>query len=126
MGVHPRRQSSEVAGLHVDSAGTTNFGVAEPKLLQAAAAQLGADKPLVMGQSFGGAVALAWALDHPDHISGLILVSAHSLSDLDDASRQTVAAASAARLDVKPLHGRQGLAWAAALPLCRLEHRAQT
>ena len=47
-------------------------------LLQAAAAQLGADKPLVMGQSFGGAVALAWALDHPDHISGLILVSAPS------------------------------------------------
>lgn len=47
-------------------------------LLQAAAAQLGADKPLVMGQSFGGSVALAWALDHPDHIAGLILVSAPS------------------------------------------------
>lgn len=47
-------------------------------LLQAAAAQLGADKPLVMGQSYGGAVALAWALDHPDHIAGLILVSAPS------------------------------------------------
>lgn len=45
-------------------------------LLQAAAAQLGADKPLVLGQSFGGAVALAWALDHPDNIAGLILVSA--------------------------------------------------
>lgn len=47
-------------------------------LLQAAAAQLGADKPLVLGQSYGGAVALAWALDHPDHIAGLILVSAPS------------------------------------------------
>ena len=47
-------------------------------LLQAAAAQLGADKPLVMGQSYGGSVALAWALDHPDHIAGLILVSAPS------------------------------------------------
>ncbi len=47
-------------------------------LLQAAAAQLGADKPLVLGQSYGGSVALAWALDHPDHIAGLILVSAPS------------------------------------------------
>lgn len=47
-------------------------------LLQAAAAQLGADKPLVMGQSYGGSVALAWALDYPDHIAGLILVSAPS------------------------------------------------
>ena len=47
-------------------------------LLQAAAAQLGAEKPLVMGQSYGGSVALAWALDHPDNIAGLILVSAPS------------------------------------------------
>ena len=47
-------------------------------LLQAAAAQLGASKPLVMGQSYGGAVALAWALDHPDNIAGLILVSTPS------------------------------------------------
>jgi hypothetical protein len=66
------------------------------------------------------------AAGHVQHrVAGLILVSAHSMSDLDDASRQTVATASAARLDVKPLHGRQGLAWAAALPLCRLEHRAK-
>jgi hypothetical protein len=66
------------------------------------------------------------AAGHVQHrVAGLILVSARSLTDLDDASRQTVAAAGAARLDVKPLHGRQGLAWAAALPLCRLEHRAQ-
>jgi hypothetical protein len=66
------------------------------------------------------------ASGHVQHrVAGLILVSAHSLSELEDASRQTVATASAARLDVKPLHGRQGAAWAAALPLCRLEHRAQ-
>ncbi|MCW2572546.1 MAG: hypothetical protein JWO88_2604 [Frankiales bacterium] len=58
-------------------------------------------------------------------VAALILVSAHSLSEIEDASRQTVASASAVRLDVKPLHGRQCLAWAAALPLCRLEHRAQ-
>jgi len=34
-------------------------------LLAQAAAQLGADKPLVLGHSYGGAVAMAWALDHP-------------------------------------------------------------
>jgi hypothetical protein len=76
-------------------------------------------------QAEADAVEEELAAGHVQHrVAGLILVSAHSLDDLDDASRQTVAAASAARLDVRPLHGRQGLAWAAALPLCRLEHRA--
>ncbi len=42
-------------------------------LLSAAAAELGADRPIVLGQSFGGAVALAWAVHHPDTISGLVL-----------------------------------------------------
>lgn len=44
-------------------------------LLQDAAAKLGADKPLVLGHSYGGAVALAWALERPDNISGLAVVS---------------------------------------------------
>jgi len=48
-------------------------------LLQAAAAALGADRPLVLGHSFGNAVALAWALDHPDHIAGLIDVGGVSM-----------------------------------------------
>ncbi len=34
-------------------------------MLSAAAAQLGADRPIVVGHSFGGAVAMAWALNHP-------------------------------------------------------------
>ena len=44
-------------------------------LLQKAAAQLGADRPLVLGQSYGGAVALAWAVNHPGAAAGLVLVS---------------------------------------------------
>lgn len=48
-------------------------------LLQAAAAALGADRPLVLGHSFGGAVALAWALNHPEAIAGLIDVSGASM-----------------------------------------------
>jgi pimeloyl-ACP methyl ester carboxylesterase len=37
----------------------------QARLLSAAARQLGADRPLVLGHSYGGAVALAWGLDHP-------------------------------------------------------------
>ncbi|MDW4497763.1 alpha/beta hydrolase [Sulfitobacter sp. D35] len=50
----------------------------QARLLQAAAAQLGAEKPIVLGHSYGGAVALAWALDHPDNAAALVLVSAVS------------------------------------------------
>jgi pimeloyl-ACP methyl ester carboxylesterase len=41
-------------------------------ILVAAAAQLGALRPLVLGHSYGNTVALAWALDHPDRIAGVI------------------------------------------------------
>ncbi|WP_297537820.1 alpha/beta hydrolase [Roseovarius sp.] len=41
-------------------------------LLQEAAAQLGADKPIVLGHSYGGAVALAWAVTQPDHIAAMV------------------------------------------------------
>lgn len=47
-------------------------------VLAAAARMLGARKPIVMGQSLGGAVALAWALNHPDQIAALVPVSAVS------------------------------------------------
>ena len=46
--------------------------------LAAAARELGADKPLIAGHSYGGAGALAWAVNHPDQISGLIPLSAAS------------------------------------------------
>ncbi len=44
--------------------------------LSQAAAKLGADKPIVLGQSLGGAVALAWALEHP--AAALVTVSSPS------------------------------------------------
>lgn len=36
---------------------------------------LGLDRPLIVGHSLGGAIALATALDHPDKVSGLALLS---------------------------------------------------
>lgn len=47
----------------------------QAELLQKAAAQLGADRPIVLGHSYGGAVALAWAVTRADHIAGLVDVS---------------------------------------------------
>ena len=47
-------------------------------VLAMAAAMLGATRPIVMGQSLGGTVALAWALNHPDQIAALVPVSAVS------------------------------------------------
>jgi pimeloyl-ACP methyl ester carboxylesterase len=44
-------------------------------VLQKAAAELGADRPLVLGHSYGGAVALAWAVTRPDHMAALVDVS---------------------------------------------------
>ena len=47
----------------------------QAEILQKAADQLGVKNPLVLGQSYGGAVALAWGLLRPDDTAGLIVVS---------------------------------------------------
>jgi len=49
--------------------------VEQADILQRAAAQLGADKPIVAGQSYGGSVALAWAVTRPENISALVLIA---------------------------------------------------
>jgi pimeloyl-ACP methyl ester carboxylesterase len=47
---------------------------AQARVLRRAARRIGIEAPLVLGQSYGGAVALAWALDAPE-TAGLILVA---------------------------------------------------
>ncbi len=47
-------------------------------LLAEAARQLGAEKPIVLGHSFGGSVALAWAAHEPESIAALIPLAAPS------------------------------------------------
>ncbi len=49
--------------------------IEQANLLNKAAIELGVKNPVVLGQSFGGAVALAWALEHPDNIAAFVSVS---------------------------------------------------
>lgn len=50
----------------------------QARLLEAAASRLGLEEPIVLGHSYGGAVALSWALEHPEETAGLVLVAAAS------------------------------------------------
>lgn len=50
----------------------------QAELLAEAARALGAEAPIVMGHSYGGAVALAWAVEQPEAVSALVAVSAAS------------------------------------------------
>lgn len=52
--------------------------VEQAHLLADASEQLGLQNPMVLGQSYGGAVALAWAVERPDSLSALILLAAAS------------------------------------------------
>lgn len=47
-------------------------------LIRKTARRLGADRPLVLGHSYGGSVGLAWAVHEPSSIAGLVTVSSPS------------------------------------------------
>lgn len=47
----------------------------QANLIAGVVAARGVEKPIVVGQSFGGAVALAYALDHRDAMSALVLLA---------------------------------------------------
>lgn len=75
------RLSGQFRVIAVDRPGfgfSDDFGGLESPLQQAevlrdAMAAIGVERPLVVGHSYGGAVALAWALQAPDHVAGLTL-----------------------------------------------------
>ena len=52
---------------------------AQAAVLRAAAAQLGLERPLLVGHSFGAAVALAWALDAPGDVAAVVTIGAYAL-----------------------------------------------
>lgn len=47
----------------------------QARLLADASIALGADNPLVVGHSFGGSVATAWAVERPDVMAGLVVLA---------------------------------------------------
>lgn len=47
----------------------------QARVLKAAADALGVRRPILIGHSWGAAVAMAWALAHPDDVAGVISVS---------------------------------------------------
>lgn len=51
---------------------------AQAGFLARAAAELGAERPIVFGHSYGGAVALAWGVHHPDSAAALVLAASAS------------------------------------------------
>jgi pimeloyl-ACP methyl ester carboxylesterase len=50
----------------------------QARLIRTVAASLGADRPIVVGHSYGGAVALAWAVDAPEHMAALVTLAGPS------------------------------------------------
>ncbi|MEL6217251.1 MAG: alpha/beta hydrolase [Pseudomonadota bacterium] len=48
----------------------------QARVLQRAAQEIGVEQPIVVGHSWGGAVAMAWALDYPRQTRGVVPVSA--------------------------------------------------
>jgi len=59
-----------------DRLGTGGASItAQASVLQRAASRLGAERPIVLGHSYGGAVALAWAVTRPDRIAALVDVA---------------------------------------------------
>ena len=70
---------------------------------------LGLERPLVVGHSLGGAVALATALDHPEQVGGLALIAplTHLQTDVPEALR---------RLAIASPVVRRIVAWTVAVP----------
>jgi pimeloyl-ACP methyl ester carboxylesterase len=52
---------------------------AQATTLRAAAAELGLERPILLGHSFGAAVALAWALDEPDGVAAVVTLGGYVL-----------------------------------------------
>ena len=52
---------------------------AQAAVLRAAAAKLGLERPVLVGHSFGAAVALAWALDAPGEVAAVVTLGGYVL-----------------------------------------------
>ena len=69
--IEPRGTGASRAALGDGSGLSVTGSVADVEAVRAAA---GVDRLVILGHSFGGAVAQAYAAGHPDHVAGLILM----------------------------------------------------
>lgn len=60
---------------HSDAFGGPESPLLQAEILRAAVGQLGVERPIVLGHSYGGAVAMAWALQAPNDVAGLTLLA---------------------------------------------------
>jgi pimeloyl-ACP methyl ester carboxylesterase len=79
--------------------------------------KLGLDRPLLVGHSLGGALSLALALDHPDCVRALVLIS--TLSQVE-----RVPPAIFKSFDIRSPALRWLIAWTLMAPLGKLAHQA--
>jgi len=49
--------------------------IAQARILREALRELGVERPIVVGFSWGGAAALAWAVEAPDELAGVVVVN---------------------------------------------------
>lgn len=80
-------------------------------------AELGLEKPIIVGHSYGGAVALALAVNHPDSVGALALVA-----PLTHAQKEAPAAFRDLVISSKRL--RKLIAWTIAIPVSMLTGRS--
>ena len=79
--------------------------------------RLGLDRPLLVGHSLGGALSLALALDSPDSVRALVLIS--TLSHVERAPPAIFKS-----LDIRSPTLRWLIAWTLMAPLGKLAHQA--
>jgi len=58
----------------------------QARLLNSALAELGVERPILVGHSWGGALALIYALSYPDAVSGLVLLAPAAFESDDGVS----------------------------------------
>lgn len=63
---------------HTDMIGRNATAQEQAQLLADAAQAIGVESPIVVGHSYGGAVALAWAVYRPDDLAGLLVLAGAS------------------------------------------------
>ena len=59
---------------------------AQARLIREASRELGMEEAVLVGHSWGGALGLAYALEHPDDVSGLVLLGAVAYDDREGRS----------------------------------------